>query len=152
MMFRGHAYRNLDTKGRLVLPPDFREKILQQSTEGRLVLTYFDGCVAGYPLPIWEGIEQQFAKLNQMDPKVRELQRYFIASAVDTEMDKQGRVLIPPHLRKYAGLETDIVLAGVTTKMEIWDQSRFEERRLAVESSIMENMAALASGGVELIL
>ena len=57
-MFRGHTQRNLDSKGRVMLPPDFREIILEMSPEGKLMLTNFDDCVVGYPLPEWEQIEK----------------------------------------------------------------------------------------------
>ena len=76
-MFRGHSYRSQDPKGRLMLPPEFRDEVFAQSPEGRIVLTNFDDCVAAYPLPEWEIIEQNFAKLNMADRGVRDFHRFF---------------------------------------------------------------------------
>jgi MraZ protein len=152
MTFRGHSYRNLDPKGRLMLPPEFREVVLAHSPGGRVMLTNFDGCVTGYPLPEWERIEESFQRINVLDPRLRNLQRFIVSGALEATLDKQGRILIPPHLRGYAKLDKDVVLAGVVRKFEIWDKGVYEERRLAMEGAFDEDMAALAQGGFELRL
>lgn len=152
MKFRGHSYRSLDPKGRLMLPPEFRELVLSAAPEGRVVLTNFDGCVVGYPLPEWEQIEDSFAKVNMLDKKMRDFHRFFIASAVEAEVDKQGRVLIPPHLRTYGGLDRELVLAGVGRKFEIWDRERYERRMAETEASFGEVMDSMTQSGIELRL
>lgn len=149
-MFRGHAYRSQDPKGRLMLPPEFRDEVFVQFPEGRLVLTNFDDCVAAYPLPEWETIERSFSSLNMANRQMRDLHRFFISGAVEVTLDKQGRVLIPPHLRSYAGLHKEIVLAGVGRKFEIWDLERFEEQRRAVQGNFDQTMDDLAAQGFEL--
>ncbi|WP_027184266.1 division/cell wall cluster transcriptional repressor MraZ [Desulfovibrio inopinatus] len=151
-MFRGHSYRNLDAKGRLMLPPEFRETVFEHSPEGKLMLTNFDGAVAGYPMPEWQRIEESFERINILNAKVRNLQRFIISGAVEITLDKQGRILIPPHLRNYAKLEKDVVLAGVIQKFEIWDMTRFEERRRLTEENFDDDMASLADEGFELRL
>lgn len=148
--FRGHAYRSLDGKGRLMLPPEFRETIVAQDDQGRVMLTNFDGCVVGYPLPEWEEIEASFNKINMLNRKLRDFQRFFISGAVELTLDKQGRVLLPPHLRNYGRLNKDVVLAGVGRKFEIWDQAKFEETRQQMEDSVDEVMDELVQGGYEL--
>ncbi|WP_462324630.1 division/cell wall cluster transcriptional repressor MraZ [Desulfoplanes sp.] len=149
-MFRGHAHRSQDAKGRLMLPPDFRGEVLRQSSEGVLMLTNFDDCIAAYPLPEWEEIEKSFSSLNMADRRVRNFHRFFISGAMEVALDKQGRILIPPHLRKYARLQKEIVLAGVGRKFEIWDLERFEAQRLEVEQEFDPMMDALAESGFEL--
>ena len=149
-MFRGHSQRSQDPKGRLMLPPEFRDEVFAQSAEGKLVLTNFDDCVAAYPLPEWEVIEQNFSRLNMGDRGVRDFPRFFISGAVEVTLDRQGRVLIPPHLRSYAGLQKDIVLAGVGRKFEIWDQERFEAQRKAMQENFDQVMDDLAGNGFEL--
>jgi len=139
MTFRGHAYRSLDPKGRLVLPTEFRDVILSAGTHGRVILTNFDGCVVGYSLQEWERIEESF-------------QRFFISGAMEVELDKQGRILIPPHLRTYAGLTREVALAGVGRKFEIWDLERFEEQRRKMEESFDLVMDALAQTECDLRL
>jgi len=150
-MFRGHTLRNQDIKGRIMLPPEFREEVWRTSSEGALVLTNFDDCVAGYPLPEWEAIEQSFAKLSMANRRFRDFQRFFISGAMPVTMDKQGRVLIPPYLREYAGLRKEIILAGVGRKFEIWDKHRFEEQRNAVQNDFDGIMDTLADQGIELL-
>ena len=149
-MFSGHALRTQDEKGRLMLPSEFRNELGRVAGDGPLVLTNFDDCIQAYPLPEWKAIEESFARLNMADPNVRNLHRFFISSAESIVADKQGRILIPNHLRVYAGLKKDIVLAGVGRKFEIWDMERFEERRKSMEQDMDKVMGALAAQGFEL--
>lgn len=151
-MFRGHSERNLDPKGRLMLPPEYREEILKGSAEGKLMLTNFDGCVVGYPMPEWVRIEESFQRINVLNATLRNLQRFIISGAVETVLDKQGRILVPPYLRAYAKLDRDAVLAGVGTKFELWDKAIFEARRRETEANFDADMAALSQAGFELRL
>ncbi|WP_461208270.1 division/cell wall cluster transcriptional repressor MraZ [Desulfocurvus sp. DL9XJH121] len=151
-MFRSHSNRSLDPKGRLMIPPEFREVAASLGSEGSLMLTNFDGCVMAYPLPEWERIEESFNRINGLDKRLRNFQRFFISGATEVFLDKQGRVLIPPHLREYAGLGKDVVVAGVGKKFEIWDRGLFETKRREMEESFDEDMADLADKGFELRL
>ncbi|WP_092116919.1 division/cell wall cluster transcriptional repressor MraZ [Desulfonatronum thiosulfatophilum] len=150
MTFRGHAYRSLDPKGRLMLPQEFRDVVLSAGQHGRVILTNFDGCVVGYSLQEWEKIEESFQRINMLNRQLRDFQRFFISGAMELELDKQGRILIPPHLRTYAGLTREVVLAGVGRKFEIWDQERFEEQRRKMEEGFDLVMDALAESDCEL--
>ena len=150
-MFRGHSQRAQDPKGRLMLPPEFRDEVFVQSPEGKLVLTNFDDCVAAYPMPEWEAIEKSFASVSMTSREMRDFYRFFISGAVEVTLDKQGRVLIPPHLRNYAGLQKDLILAGVGRKFEIWDQGRYEARRTATQQNFDQTMENLADKGFELL-
>ncbi|KUJ95804.1 MAG: transcriptional regulator MraZ [Desulfonauticus sp.] len=149
-MFRGHTLRNIDAKGRLLLPPEFREEVLRLSPEGKLMLTNFDQCVVGYPLPEWEAIEKSFSSLNMANKLFRDFHRFFISGAMEVSLDKQGRILVPPYLRQYAKLQKDIVLAGVGRKFEIWDRELFEAQRQEVEANFEQVMDKLAEQGFEL--
>jgi MraZ protein len=140
-----------------MLPPEFRESLAAGGpaavgADGGCMLTNFDGCVVGYPMPEWEKIEESFRRVNVLDARLRNLQRFIISGAVEVVLDKQGRLLLPPHLRSYAGLDKDVVLAGVGHKFEIWDMARFEERRRQMEESFDSDMASLAESGIELRL
>jgi MraZ protein len=152
LTFRGHAYRSLDPKGRLMLPVEFRDVILASSGHGRVIVTNFDGCVVGYSLPEWERIEESFQRINMLNRQLRDFQRFFISGAVEVELDKQGRMLIPPHLRTYAGLSREVALTGVGRKFEIWDLQRFEEQRRKMEESLDAVMDALAQTECDLRL
>lgn len=149
-MFRGHTLRNIDAKGRILLPPEFREQVLKLSPEGKLMLTNFDQCVVGYPLPEWEDIEKSFASLNMANKMFRDFHRFFISGAIEVVLDKQGRILIPPYLRQYASLSKDVILAGVGRKFEIWDKGLFEAQRQEVEANFDQVMDKLAQEGFEL--
>ncbi len=151
-MFRGHAYRSLDDKARLMLPPEFKEVALNYDSGGRIMLTNFDGCVAAYPLPVWQEIEESFYKANLVNRSVRNFQRFFIAGATEVHPDKQGRILVPPHLRQYAKLNREVVLAGVGKKFEIWDQQRFMGQMEETEQNFEQVMDELSGTGFELYL
>ena len=115
-------------------------------------MTNFDGCVVGYPLPEWERIEESFNRINVLDKRLRNFQRFFISGAMEVPLDKQGRILIPPHLRSYAKLDKDVIVAGVGKKMEIWSQDVFEAKRREMEEAFDEDMSELADKGFELRL
>ncbi|WP_291320200.1 division/cell wall cluster transcriptional repressor MraZ [Desulfonatronospira sp.] len=149
-MFRGHTQRSIDPKGRLMLPPEFRETILEHSPEGQIMLTNFDGCAVGYPLPEWERIEQSFNQLNMANRKFRDFHRFFISGATEVNLDKQGRILVPPYLRSYAGINREVILAGVGRKFEIWDLERFEMQRKKMEQDFEGIMDSLVENGFEL--
>lgn len=149
-MFRGHSQRSIDPKGRLMLPPEFREVIMEMSPGGEIMITNFDDCVAAYPLSEWEEIEQSFNKLNMANRKFRDFHRFFISGATRAALDKQGRILVPPYLRSYAGITRDVVLAGVGRKFEIWDLNRFEAQRRKMEQDLEDTMDSLAENGFEL--
>ncbi|RQD65570.1 MAG: division/cell wall cluster transcriptional repressor MraZ [Desulfonatronovibrio sp. MSAO_Bac4] len=149
-MFRGHSQRSIDPKGRLMLPPDFREVIMEKSPQGEVMITNFDDCVVAYPLPEWEMIEQSFNKLNMANRKFRDFHRFFISGATQVSLDKQGRILVPPYLRSYAGITKEVILAGVGRKFEIWDQGRFEEQRKKMEQDFDGVMDSLSENGFEL--
>lgn len=152
MTFRGHAYRSLDPKGRLMLPSEFRDVIVSSEPQGRAILTNFDGCVVGYSLQEWERIEESFQRINMLNRQLRDFQRFFISGAMEVELDKQGRILIPQHLRTYGGLVREVALAGVGRKFEIWDLERFEEQRRTMEENFDQVMDALSQTDCDLRL
>lgn len=146
-MFRGHSQRSVDPKGRLMLPPEFREELAADNGESRFMLAKFDNCVVGYPMHEWEQIEAKFSQIKNPNRKVRDFMRFFIGGAQEVGLDKQGRVLIPPSLRTYAGLDKDVVLVGVGFKFEIWDRGRFDDE---IEAQDFDDVSEDISGtGVE---
>lgn len=136
-----------------MLPPEYREEVLRLVPDGRLMLTNnFDGAITGYPMPAWEAVEVSFQAGNKLDPRIRDLERFYISGAMEVSLDKQGRILIPPYLRSFAELDKDLVLAGVGEKFEVWNQAKFEERRRQVGLRFDADLAALAQSGVALKL
>jgi MraZ protein len=131
-MFRGVNELNLDSKGRLAVPTRYRDE-LQQTANGRLISTVNpvenDHCLLLYPLPEWEEIERKLVKLPTLNATTRRLQRLLIGHATELELDGNGRILLPPPLREFAGLDKAVVLIGQGNKFEIWDQARWNARR-----------------------
>lgn len=126
MLFRGQAYRNLDPKGRLMLPTEFREALLERSSEGRCVLTTYDGCIVGYPQPLWLDMEEKFSRLRNSSRKLRDFRRLVLGGAEEQELDQQGRVRLSRAHMKYAGLDHEVIVLGQGDKFEIWDQVTFK--------------------------
>lgn len=135
-MFRGRYEYGVDTKGRLAIPSKFRE-VLGTKFDERLIVTHFDQCLWAYPVPIWQELEKKIAALPQFQEEVKALQRVFVSAASECPLDKQGRILLPPTLREYAGLQKEAVLVGMTQRIEIWSADRwkkiFEESQKTLE-------------------
>jgi MraZ protein len=93
----------------------------------RLVVTNWEDCLAAYPFEEWQQIEEKLSHLSQVDREIRAFKRFFISGACECSLDSQGRILIPPALREYAGLEKEIILAGQLKYFEVWDKSKLEE-------------------------
>jgi MraZ protein len=128
-LFRGVNSLNLDTKGRMAMPMRYRQR-LGESCDGQLIITVDpDQCLLIYPLPEWEEIERKLQKLPSFNKRARSLQRLYIGHATEVELDGAGRVLLPPPLREFAGLDKRAVLIGQGNKFELWDEARWNERR-----------------------
>jgi len=133
--FLGEHDVNLDDRGRIAIPARFREKL----GETVIVTMGWDPCLAVFPLPVWEGMISSMADLTLTDQETREGNRFLFTKAVDCEIDKQGRILIPANLRQYAHLTDTVVVAGVGAYLEIWDRATYqaESERLAQRAAII---------------
>jgi len=131
-LFRGRYEHAIDKKGRTSLPARFRE-VLGAQGETRLVLTSgLEPCVVAYPMKAWMAFEERLAALPQFDPSVAMLRRIYVSGAVECDLDKLGRVLVPSILRKHAGLDREALWAGMGTHVELWSKERFEGLRSEV--------------------
>lgn len=137
-MLMGQYEPSIDPKNRINFPARFRE-ILGES----FILTVgLDDCIAVYSMEEWDNLNRKIAQLPMS--KGRGIKRYFFSNAVTAEPDKQGRILLPPHLREYAHLEKDVIVVGVSDHAEIWDKAHWQNciGRLSSES-IAEDLDAL---------
>jgi len=127
VMFRGIAEINLDPKGRLAIPAKYRE-VLLELCRGQLVATIDiqDACLRIYPLPVWLELEAQLEALPGTNPGIRRIQRLLLGYASELDMDGNGRVLLPPSLRKYAQLDKKLVLVGQGKKFELWSDENWQ--------------------------
>lgn len=125
-MFRGNYEHTIDQKGRLSIPSKFRE-VLKENYDEKLIVTRYEGCLVGYPEEEWTKLERKIASLPQHSKNVIAFQRFLVSSAVECPVDKQGRILIPQYLRNHAGLNKDVILAGMINKIEFWNKELWEE-------------------------
>src|SRR3989338_979443 len=150
-MFRGKYEHNIDPKGRLSIPSKFRE-YLKEREENTLIITnsisngekYLDV----YPLYRWEEIEKKVSTLSQIKSEVQNFQRYYLSSATDCNLDKNGRILIPPSLRSYSKIDREVVLVGMAHKMELWARDKWEAIFKKAEEDFEKIMLTLSELGL----
>ena len=122
-MFAGSFDCRMDRQGRVAIPSAFRRKI--EDSGDSFVLTFFDDAIAGYPRGTWQSLEKQVLALPAFSKKARALSRVLASRAHETRLDAQGRLLVPPALRRLAGLERDVVVIGAMDRFEIWPRARW---------------------------
>jgi len=136
-MFRGHFEHAIDDKGRTSLPVRFRD-VLAPAADIRLVVTpaLGDPCLDVYPLKAWEELEAKLDGMNSFAPDVIEFRRFYVSAAIECDLDKQGRILIPPSLRAHARLEKSVLWLGHGPRAELWSQEAWaalSKQKSAVE-------------------
>jgi len=126
--FSGKYYYTLDQKGRVIIPAPFRE-ILASNYTSKLIFTndVFDRCLNAYPVDEWHALMEKVKGLPQTLDAVRYFMRRVIGSAIECEIDKQGRVLIPSALRIDGGLNSEVVLLGQGNRIDVWDREELEK-------------------------
>jgi MraZ protein len=133
-MFMGEYRHGIDEKGRLTMPSKYRELVGKS-----FVLTKgLDGCLFVYPIQEWQSLTDAIERLPLTNPSARAFIRIFLAGACESELDRQGRFLIPSSLREYAALERDAVVCGVGNRLEVWSVDRWEKYVSSTSSSFTE--------------
>ena len=122
-MLMGQYNQKVDTKGRAIVPAEFREEL----GEKFVITKGLDQCIFGFTESEWNILAEKIGSLSLTDKNVRKFVRFFLAGAATLETDKQGRVLIPAELRAYASLEKDIVWVGAGKRIEIWNPDKWAE-------------------------
>ncbi len=130
-VFRGQYEHAIDGKGRTSVPSRFREALTSGDDRKLVVTTGLDPCLVAYPMREWVAFEDRLAQLPRFDPSVAMIRRIYVSGAVEVDIDKLGRVLIPASLRAYAGLEREALWAGMGRHLELWSKPRFDELRAA---------------------
>ncbi|HZS02080.1 MAG TPA: division/cell wall cluster transcriptional repressor MraZ [Chloroflexota bacterium] len=143
-MFLGEFEHSLDDKGRLAIPAKFRPALGQ----GLVLTRGLDRCLFAWPMAEWQAVADKLGRLSLMHAEARRLQRLLFAGAVDTQLDRLGRVLVPAFLRGYAGLQDAVVVAGVMNRIEIWDRGQWAEERTAAEEQSAELAEHLSELGL----
>ena len=149
-MFQGHYEHNIDDKGRLALPAAFRKHLHQDEGIAHVVMTIADQCLSIYPEKTWNVIITKIGNLNQLDNNVIALKRLIVGHAHECQIDKAGRVLVPPTLRRHGGLEKDCVLIGQLDKIELWSHQRWQDSFASMSDQVSDIYRSLADSGVSL--
>lgn len=126
MLFRGRTSRSIDAKGRLMLPPEFRDILLSRSEPGSLVLTTYDGCIVGFPLPDWMEFENKINSIKNPPRKLRDFRRLVVGGAEEMTTDAQGRIRLSKDHMSYAGISGDAILMGQGSRFELWQPAKLD--------------------------
>jgi MraZ protein len=142
-VFRGRYEHTIDPKGRLSIPSRYRDELAARRIT-TLVLSEGDHCVSAFPLDEWEKLEEDLRKRSAFSPDRRNIVRVMVASAKECEVDRAGRILVPPELRDFAGLKKDVMIAGALNLFEIWNRDRWSEHRQTLLGSFDDMSRNLA--------
>ena len=143
-MLLGEYEHSIDTKGRIAMPAKLREGL-----GGKFIITKgLDGCLFVYAMDEWQRVEQKLASLPMSRKTARDFTRFLFGGACEGECDKQGRVLLPANLRRYAGLERDAVIVGVGNRAEIWDAAKWQQYNEESAEDVNELAEQLADLGI----
>ena len=142
-MFLGEYEHTIDDKNRLTLPAKFR----QAFGEGVVLTKGLDPCIVAYRRADWARlVDDRLATLDTLSKEGRRMQRFFFSGAAESELDKQGRLMLPSALIDHAKLGRDVVVAGVHDHLEIWDRAAWRDELQAVEGSAEDVAERLANG------
>jgi MraZ protein len=144
-MFRGHFEHAVDEKGRVAVPIQFREA-LSGLQEERLVATKFrigtHRCLDVYPSSAWRRLESSLLAKDPSDPRYVRFRNVYVSGAHELAIDAQGRVLLPPLLREYAGIARDVMITGDVDKFRIWDQQVWQRAFSEHEDNVPDDEPA----------
>ena len=139
----GEFRHALDDRGRVAIPVRFRTRLAAGATLAR----WLDGCLAVFPADAWNELAGKLQALPTTNAAARQFGRFMSSGAVEVELDRQGRLLIPGYLREYAGLGTaEVVVVGALNRLEIWAASRWQPYRSQIEDepeALAEHLADL---------
>lgn len=143
-MFIGEYSHSVDEKKRLAVPSKFRAEL-----KSKVVVTRgLDSCLFVYTMKAWEELAGKLGALPVGESGTRSFTRLMLAGAVDVDVDKQGRILIPDYLKSYAGLTRNVVIAGLYNRLEIWDEKKWNEYKKKAEKNSDDIAEQLGKLGV----
>ncbi len=141
-MFSGNHLYSVDDKGRVAIPARFRDE-LSALQDGRLVVTRFKRrnrpCLDVYPIAAWRRFQQRIADEKRFGKKMSVFESWYVGAAHDVQIDSQGRLLIPPTLREFAGIGREVMFVGATEKFRVWDNNVFQQVDREDEQELFDN-------------
>lgn len=143
-MFIGEYSHNLDDKGRVAVPVKFRAML----KGGAVVTRGLDNCLFLYAKKEWQELAGKLAKLPISQANTRAFARLMLAGAMEVDFDNQGRIMLPEYLRKFAGLNKNLIIAGLYDRLEIWDEATWNKYKKGTEKKSTDIAEALGELGV----
>lgn len=143
-MFIGEYQHNLDSKGRLAIPAKFRTKL----SGGGVITRGLDRSLFLLASKEWESLAQKLISLPLAQSNSRAFVRLMLAGAMEVNLDNQGRILIPDYLRGYSNLKRQVIVAGLYSRIEVWDADNWRQYRLKTESASDEIAEKLSELGI----
>jgi MraZ protein len=143
-MFLGEFEHSVDSKGRVAVPAKFRPEL----ENGLVVTRGIARCLQVYPTGAWQVLVDKVNSLPLGAPRAIDIRRRFFAGAFDTEVDKQGRILLPALLRAYAGISEEVVFVGLSSSFEIWSEAAWAITRAELDEQGEAIAAAMAELGI----
>jgi len=125
-MFYGEHEHTIDRKGRLIIPSRFREAMKEHYVERFVVTRGLDKCLFLFPEDEWRAQETRFRTLSFTKQEARRFNRFYFSGAAELTADRQGRILIPVYLKEFSGIKRDVILVGVSNRIEIWDREEWK--------------------------
>lgn len=153
-MFRGYFEHTIDSKGRISVPAGFRTELANlraadrqdaadEDAEDSVMVTNFVQneirCLDVYPMPAWEQVEEAMLMKERMDPEARQVRNFYLGRACPCPVDKQGRILLPQHLRSWANLKRDVIFVPDLDRFQIWDKETYEKYMTITETEISQS-------------
>ena len=126
-MFYGEFFHSIDRKGRLILPSKFREVAKANFIEKFFVTRGLDTCLFMFSEEEWRSQETKFKAISFTKSQSRTFNRLYFSGAVETIPDKQGRILLPQYLKDFAEIKREVVIVGVSNRVEIWAKDKWQE-------------------------
>jgi len=143
-MLMGEYFHTIDAKGRIILPADFRAEL----GEAFIITKGLDNCLFVYEQAEWDILAAKLKQLPMAKPEARAFVRFFFSGARQLECDKQGRFLVPGNLRAHAVLEKDVVLIGVSNRLEVWSKEKWNAYNDEINPAVTKIAETLADLGI----
>jgi len=143
-MFIGEYVYTIDQKKRIAIPSKFRKELGKKA----VITRGLDNCLAVYPMEEWKKLTKKLENLPNSQTDARGFARIMLSGAIDAMLDKLGRILIPDYLKNYAAFEKNVVIIGISNRIEIWDEKRWQEYKQKTEREIGDMASRLQELGI----
>lgn len=125
-MFYGEYEHSLDRKGRMIVPAKFRQALKDHHVSSLFLTRGLDGCLFLFPESEWRLVESRFKQIPFTKAEGRKFNRMFFSGASEVQVDGLGRILVPKTLKDFAGIKDDVMIVGVSSRIEVWSKDRWE--------------------------